>query len=156
MNPDSIAAVAPLSRPLRLVFVCAQNANRSQMAEAWANLLGGEQVEAFSAGSQPTAALHAPAIVSMAELGYDMEGQAPKPLAALPDIKFDAAISMGADHACAALRAVYREAWAIPDARHLPASQFRAVRNLIGWRVYDLLLDLGLTPLRSVLPFRKP
>lgn len=156
MRSDPIAVISPLSRPLRLVFVCIKNANRSQMAEAWAHLLGGDQVEVFSAGSQPAAVLDELAVASMAELGYAMGDQAPKPLAALPDIKFDAAISMGAGHACTALRAVYREAWAIPDARNLPASQFRAVRNLIGWRVYDLLLDLGLTPLRSVLPFRKP
>ncbi len=156
MLQDPATFSSPHPRPLRIVFVCAKNANRSQMAEAWARLLGGAQVEAFSAGSQPAPALHEPAAASMAELGYDLSLHVPKPLSALPDVKFDAAISMGSGHACPTLRAVYREAWAIPDSRNLPQGQYRAVRNLIGWRVYDLLLDLGLEPLRSVLPFAKP
>lgn len=145
-----------MQQPLRIVFVCIQNANRSQMAEAWARLLGGDQVEVFSAGSCPSEAIHPRVVASMAGLGCDMAGHAPKSMQVLPDVKFDAVVGMGCGDACPSLRAVCREEWAIPDPRHLPDSQFRAVRNLIGWRVYDLLLDLGAKPVRSVLPFAKP
>lgn len=152
--PQSAPQFAP--RPLRVVFVCIQNANRSQMAQAWARMLGGDRVEAFSAGSYPSGIVNPKAVGSMAELGYDMSGHASKPLDELPKVKFDALVGMGCGDTCPGLAAVCREEWAIPDPRHLPEAQFRAVRNLIGWRVYDLLLDMGVKPVRSVLPFAKP
>lgn len=141
---------------MNIVFICTHNTNRSPMAQAWAHLLGGKQVRAFSAGAQPARAVHALAIASMRELGFDLGAHVPQSLEALPDIVFDAVISMGSAPSGGHLRAKHHESWAIPDSRSLPEAQFRAVRNLIGWRVYDLLLDLGLEPIRSVLPFAKP
>jgi hypothetical protein len=60
-------------RPKRVVFVCVENFNRSQMAEAFARKYGPERVEAYSAGSHPAGRVHPKAIEAMKELGYDLE-----------------------------------------------------------------------------------
>jgi arsenate reductase len=56
----------------RVVFVCVENANRSQMAEAFARMAGGDRVEALSAGSKPSGVLNPKAVRFMGELGYDL------------------------------------------------------------------------------------
>ncbi|MFZ4647396.1 MAG: arsenate reductase ArsC, partial [Gemmataceae bacterium] len=55
-----------------LLFVCVENANRSQMAEAFARIHGGEHVEPYSAGSKPSGVINPRAIEFMAEKGYDL------------------------------------------------------------------------------------
>ena len=62
----------------RLLFVCVENSNRSQMAEAFARILGGHSVEAFSAGSLPSGKVNPKAIESMHELGYDLSAHKSK------------------------------------------------------------------------------
>ena len=139
-----------MEKPVHLLFVCIKNSNRSQLAEAWARILGGDRVVAYSAGVSASREVCPRAIESMAQLNYDMSGHTSKPLQDLPVIKFDAVVCMGASEICPEIPARYRDEWAIPDSRHLPDSQYRAVRELIGWRVYDLLLDLGVSPVRVV------
>jgi arsenate reductase len=56
----------------RIVFVCVENSNRSQMAEAFARMIGGEPIEAYSAGSRPSGKVNLKAIQAMAQLGYDL------------------------------------------------------------------------------------
>lgn len=156
MEHPSLASALPAPpapRPLRVAFLCVQNANRSQMAEAWARLLGGGRIEVHSAGTQPGGLVHPKAIAAMAEVGYDLSSHVPKRVRDLPLVRFDAVASMGYRDTAPSIPAVWRETWAIPDPQHLPQEPFRAVRNLIGWRVHDMLLDLGIKPARSVFPF---
>ena len=56
----------------RLLFVCVENSNRSQMAEAFARLHGGAGIEAYSAGSRPGGSVNPQAVEMMRELGYEM------------------------------------------------------------------------------------
>lgn len=84
----------------RVLFVCVENANRSQMAEAFARMLGGAAVEAYSAGSRPSGVINPKAIAAMAELGYDLAVHDSKSLDALPDIEFDFVATMGCGDAC--------------------------------------------------------
>jgi hypothetical protein len=72
----------------RIVFVCVENSNRSQMAEAFARMYGG--VEAYSAGSRPSGKVNPKAIAAMQELDYDLAVHQSKSLADLPDFEFDA------------------------------------------------------------------
>jgi protein-tyrosine-phosphatase len=109
----------------RVVFVCVENSCRSQLAEALTNLHGRGQVEAYSAGSRPSGVVNPKAIASMRELGYDLSRHASKGLDDLPDVEFDAAITMGCGDECPFVRARLREDWGIPDPKHLDADEFR-------------------------------
>jgi protein-tyrosine-phosphatase len=60
----------------------------------------------------------------------------------LPDVEFDAAITMGCGDECPFLRAKARADWGIPDPKHLSADEFRQVRDLIEVRVRELLATL--------------
>jgi len=124
----------------RVVFVCIENSNRSQMAEAFARMLGG--VEAYSAGSHPSGRVNPKAIEAMKELNYDLSTHRSKSLADLADVAFDAAVTMGCGDACPNLKAARHEDWNIPDPKEMPPEQFRVVRDLIGAKVTELLLEL--------------
>jgi len=123
----------------RFLFVCVENANRSQMAEAFALIHGGAAVEAFSAGSNPSGCVNQKAIAAMHELGYDLGAHRSQAVCDLPDVAFDVAVSMGCGDACPNVRAGRHESWEIPDPRSLPAEEFRAVRDLIEAKVRELL-----------------
>ena len=123
----------------RLLFVCVENANRSQMAEAFARIHGGAEVVAFSAGSKPSGRVNEKAIAAMRELGYDLGAHRSQALCDLPDVAFDVAVTMGCGDACPDVRAGRHEDWEIPDPRSLPAEEFRAVRDLIEAKVRELL-----------------
>ncbi len=131
------------SRPVRLVFVCVENSNRSQMAEAFARLHGGARVEAWSAGSRPSGRVNPKAIESMREIGYDLTAHHSKGLSELPDEEFDAAVTMGCGDACPNVRARVREDWQIPDPREMGPDEFRHVRRRIEQEVAALLARLG-------------
>jgi arsenate reductase len=122
---------------MKAVFVCVENSNRSQMAEAFARMAG---LEAFSAGSRPSGKVNPKAIEAMRELGYDLSTHQSKSLDDLPNVVFDMAVTMGCGDECPNLRANRREDWNIPDPKELPPEQFRQVRDLIGAKVRELLL----------------
>lgn len=122
----------------RVLFVCVENANRSQMAEAFARIHGGAGVEALSAGSKPSGILNPKAIRFMAELGYDLSTHDSKSLDAI-DGAFDAVITMGCGDACPRLPARLREDWALPDQKHMDDEAYRGVRDTISAKVRDLL-----------------
>ncbi|PKM06191.1 MAG: arsenate reductase ArsC [Gammaproteobacteria bacterium HGW-Gammaproteobacteria-4] len=126
----------------RVLFVCIENANRSQMAEAFAHHLGGTAVQAFSAGSRPSGRINPKAQRFMAELGYDLSTQRSKSLDELAGLSFDAVITMGCGDACPWLPAQRREDWALRDPRDLDDDDYRAVRDDIGTRVRALLDSL--------------
>jgi protein-tyrosine-phosphatase len=131
-----------VTKPRRILFVCVENANRSQMAEAFARIHGGDRVEAHSAGSRPRGQVNPRAIDFMKEVGYDLAGHPSKSLTDLPDVEFDVAVTMGCGDACPLVRAKRRLEWSIPDPKDLPADQFRAVRDLIEAKVKDLLAEM--------------
>ena len=130
-----------MTRP-RLLFVCVENANRSQMAEAFARRLGGARYDALSAGPRPSGRVSPKAVAAMAELGYDLSTHGSKALDALPAGEYAAVVTMGCGDACPAVPARLREDWALPDPRALEGDAFRAVRDEIGRRVADLLRRL--------------
>lgn len=131
-----------MKRRKRVLFVCVENANRSQMAEAFARMLGGDAVEAYSAGSRPSGVVNPKAIAAMAELGYDLGKHGSKSLAELPDVPFDFVATMGCGDACPAVRAGRRADWMIPDPKHMGPEEFRGVRDLIREKVRAVLEEL--------------
>ncbi|MFN0006506.1 MAG: arsenate reductase ArsC [Planctomycetota bacterium] len=128
---------------LRVLFVCIENSNRSQMAEAFAHQIGGGRVEAFSAGSRPSGRVNPRAVEAMREKGCDLTKHGSKALTDLPAVEFDAAVTMGCGDACPNVRAKVREDWSIPDPREMPPEEFRGVRDLIEAQVRSLLERLG-------------
>jgi protein-tyrosine-phosphatase len=129
--------------PLRLLFVCVENSNRSQMAEAFARMLGGERVEAWSAGSRPSGKVNARAVASMKAAGWDLSAHRSKSLAEIPPGPWDAVVTMGCGDACPNVPARRREDWQVPDPRELEGAAFDAVRDEIRGRVESLLRSLA-------------
>jgi arsenate reductase (thioredoxin) len=125
----------------RVLFVCVENANRSQMAEAFARMLGGEGVEAMSAGSLPSGVINPKAIRFMSEVGYDLASHASKSLDDV-DGEFDAVVTMGCGDNCPWVPAKRREDWALPDPKHMDDDAYRGVRDEIAARVRALLAAL--------------
>ena len=126
----------------RVLFVCVENSNRSQMAQAFARIHGGDSVDAHSAGSRPSGRVNPKAVEAMRELGYDLTTHHSKSLDDLPAGAFDATVTMGCGDACPNIPARVREDWQIPDPREMPPEQFREVRDLIGVKVKELLARL--------------
>src|SRR5215211_4150877 len=104
MDDDAMA-----DGPLKLLFVCVENSNRSQMAEGFARVYGGDRVEAHSAGSRPSGRVNPRAVEFMREVGYDLTAHASKSLDELPDVEFDVAVTMGCGDECPRVRAGRRE-----------------------------------------------
>lgn len=123
----------------RVLFVCVENACRSQMAEGFARHYGGGRWQVFSAGSRPAAAVDPQAIAVMRERGIALGTPRPKGLAELPDVEYDVVVTMGCGEACPAVRAKRHEAWTIPDPKGMPLEGYRQVRDTIERHVRDLL-----------------
>jgi protein-tyrosine-phosphatase len=129
-------------KPKRVIFVCVENSNRSQMAEAFAHIHGGDHVEAFSAGSRPSGRVNPKAVEAMKEVGYDLTTHQSKGLDAFNGQEFDAAVTMGCGDECPLVLAKRRVDWQIPDPKEMPPDQFTEVRNLIEQKVKELLRSL--------------
>lgn len=126
----------------RLLFVCVENSNRSQMAEAFAHLHGGDAIEAYSAGSRPSGRVNPKAIEAMREIGYDLAQHGSKSLDDIPQVEYDFVATMGCGDACPFVRAKRREDWNIPDPKDLPPEEFRDVRDLIESKVKSVFEKL--------------
>ncbi len=121
------------------LFVCIENSNRSQMAQAFAKIYGGDSVAAYSAGSRPSGRVNPKAVAAMKELGYDLAVHNSKSLDDLPDIQFDYAVTMGCGDACPLVKATHRIDWVIPDPRDMDEVEFSKVRDLIAEKVKQLI-----------------
>lgn len=126
----------------RVIFVCVENSNRSQVAEAFARIHGGDAVEAVSAGSRPSGRVNPKAVEAMRQLGYDLTTHRSKGLEAFNGQEFDAAVTMGCGDECPLVLARLRVDWQIPDPKELPPDQFNEIRDLIGRKVRELLAGL--------------
>jgi len=126
----------------RVLFVCVENSNRSQMAEAFARMHGAGTVEAFSAGSKPSGLVNAKAIDAMRERGYDLSTHTSKSLSEVPQSEYQYVVTMGCGDACPWIPAMHREDWELPDPKHMTSDEFNAVRDDIERRVQALLKQL--------------
>jgi len=126
----------------KVLFVCIENSNRSQMAEAFARMLD-KGIEAYSAGSKPSGIINPNAVASMKQLGYDLSEHESK---SLNDVKkyapFDAVVTMGCGDACPWMPAKRVVDWNIPDPKNMDGHAFNTVRDDIKRRVIDLLASL--------------
>jgi len=127
----------------KILFVCVENSNRSQMSQAFAKIIGGENVEAYSAGSKPSGVVNPKAIAAMKELGYDLSKHESKSLKDVEQFApFDAVVTMGCGDACPWMPAKKFIDWEIPDPKNLPPDEFNKVRDEIKNKVAELLSSI--------------
>jgi arsenate reductase len=128
---------------VNVLFVCVQNAGRSQMAEALFRRATGDGHEARSAGSSPAERVHPEVVEVMRELGIDLQERVPRGLDK-SDVEWaELVVTMGCGDACPVLPGKRYVDWELPDPAGLPADEVRAVRDEIDRRVKGLVNDLG-------------
>jgi arsenate reductase (thioredoxin) len=127
----------------KLLFVCVENSNRSQMSQAFAKILGGDAVEAYSAGSKPSGIVNPKAIAAMKELKYDLSTHDSKSLKEVEQYApFDVVVTMGCGDACPWMPAKQFIDWQIPDPKHMESGEFNKVRDFIKEKVKELLASV--------------
>jgi arsenate reductase (thioredoxin) len=126
----------------RVLFVCIENSNRSQMAEAFARMHGSSVVSAHSCGSRPSGTVNPRAVQFMAEVGYDLTTHTSKSLDGFNGTDVAVAVTMGCGDYCPLVNAARREDWNIPDPKELPDDGFREIRDLIEAKVKELIAGL--------------
>jgi protein-tyrosine-phosphatase len=127
----------------KVLFVCVENACRSQMAEAFARLYGQGCLEAYSAGSKPSGKVNAKAILSMKAAGYDLRRHASKSLEDLSEVQYDLVVTMGCGDTCPSIPAGQRRDWKIPDPKGMDMLRFDGVRNMIEQKILALVAELS-------------
>lgn len=146
-----------------ILFLCTENACRSQIAEGWLRALSGGQVTASSAGSRP-GVLNPMTTASMAEVEIDLTTHRSKGLEAVDTASVTHVITLcdAASRECPAFGGdVVRMHWPVPDPAelsrefpHLVNDGFRAIRDNIRDRVLLLLRDMGIEAVRPPHPTR--
>ena len=140
---SAVARLITMSSKKKILFVCVENSNRSQMSEAFAKMLGGSATEAYSAGSKPSGKVNSKAVAAMKELNYDLTTHHSKPLDEVKELApFDAVVTMGCGDACPWMPAKQFIDWEIPDPKDMNENEFRKVRDMIKDKVKDLLVSL--------------
>jgi arsenate reductase len=122
---------------MKTLFVCVENAGRSQIAQALYEQRGGE---ARSAGSQPAAELHEAVVEALEEIGIDVSGRVPRALER-EDVEWaDLVVTMGCGDACPVLPGKEYLDWNLPDPAGLCLEEVRELRAVIENRVASLPL----------------
>jgi arsenate reductase len=126
----------------KVLFVCVENACRSQMAEAFFNKLASGKAIAMSAGTKPSNRVNSKAIKIMKEIGVDMDKQKPKLLTQEMIENVDKLITMscGADFCPAPY--LKTEDWKVEDPSGKSIEKFREVRDKIRQKVEKLIEEL--------------
>jgi arsenate reductase (thioredoxin) len=135
------------TRPM-VVFLCVQNAGRSQMAAGWLQHLAGDEVEVFSGGSDPASEVNPAAIEAMAEIGIDISSEFPKPWTDEVVRAADVIVTMGCGDACPIFPGKRYLDWDVADPAGLGTEEVRPIRDDIGDRVRAILGELRI-PLRD-------
>jgi protein-tyrosine-phosphatase len=123
----------------KVLFVCVENSCRSQMAEAFGKMHGEGIIDVYSSGSKPSGIVNPKAIKAMAAVGYDLNAHTSEGLTEIPQERYEYAITMGCGDECPMIDAENREDWALPDPKHMDASEFNKVRDIIEAEVKDLI-----------------
>jgi ArsR family transcriptional regulator len=128
----------------QVLFVCVQNAGRSQLAAAIVNQLAGGKVIARSAGSTPAADVHPHLRSLLTEIeGEQLAGDAfPKPLTDDAVRAADVVVTMGCGDVCPIIPGVRYEDWAVGDPALASPEGVAAIRDDIEGRVRELLATL--------------
>jgi arsenate reductase len=120
---------------MKTLFVCVENAGRSQIAQALYERRGGE---ARSAGSRPADELHEAVVEALEEVGIDVSGRTPRALER-EDVEWaDLVVTMGCGDACPVLPGKEYVDWNLPDPAGLCLEDVRELRSVIEQKVSSL------------------
>jgi len=125
-----------------VLFVCVQNAGRSQMAAGILRHLAGDTVRVRTAGSEPASAVRSVIVAALDEIGVPIGGEFPKPLTDEVVRAADFVITMGCGDACPVYPGRQYLDWDLADPVGLPIAQVRDIRDDIEARVRALLATL--------------
>ena len=139
----STASERPPGAPLEVLFVCVQNAGRSQLAAAIMRHLGGDRVRVRTAGSAPIDAIRPAVVTALDEIGVPLGGEFPKPLTDDVVRAADVVVTMGCGDACPVFPGRRYLDWAVADPAGQPLDRVRAIRDDIDARVRGLLDELA-------------
>ncbi|SMH51024.1 Protein-tyrosine-phosphatase [Rathayibacter oskolensis] len=129
-----------------VLFICEQNAGRSQMAAVITASLAGGRVHVRSAGSMPAAELNPSVVEAITELGLDVAEAFPKPLTDDVVQAADIVVTMGCGDACPIYPGKTYQDWELTDPAGLPLEDVRVIRDQITTKVEAMLTTLGVTP----------
>jgi arsenate reductase len=146
---DRLGALASADLPAgegvpEVLFVCVQNAGRSQMAAGILRHLAGDRVHVRTAGSEPASAVRSVIVTALDEIGVPIGGEYPKPLTDDVVRAADVVITMGCGDACPVYPGRRYLDWDLEDPVGLPLPRVREIRDDIEARVRDLLGSLEL------------
>jgi arsenate reductase len=127
----------------RVLFVCVQNAGRSQMAEALFAAASGGRHEARSAGTAPAERVHPEVVEAMRELGADLGERVPHRLEQSDAEWADVVVTMGCGDACPYIPGKRYIDWELADPHGLPLGEVRRIRDEIAERTRALVAELG-------------
>ncbi|WP_024819919.1 arsenate reductase ArsC [Arthrobacter sp. 31Y] len=136
-SKGSLASEVP-----EVLFVCVQNAGRSQMAAALLTVEAKGKIRVRSAGSLPAAELDANAVTVMNEMGLDLGKEYPKPLTDDVVRASDVVITMGCGDSCPIYPGKRYEDWELTDPANQSLETVRAIRDEIHDRVKHLVASL--------------
>lgn len=125
-----------------VLFVCLQNAGRSQMSEALFERAASGRHRARSAGTRPAERVHPEVAEAMAELGIDITQNQPRKLTADQAEWANIVVAMGCGDECPYIPGKRYIGWDLPDPDGRPAEEIRAIRDDIARRVDELICEL--------------
>ena len=132
-----------------VLFVCVHNSGRSQMAEAYFNLLAKGKAKGLSAGTQPAYAINPVVVEAMKEVGIDISGNKPKALTMDMVEKAYKMITMGCDAEAEAVcpaSNIDTEDWALEDPKGKSLEPVRKIRDEIKGKVTKLIREIAPDP----------
>lgn len=134
------------TRTPAVLFVCVQNAGRSQLAAGILRQLAGDRVIVRTAGSAPAAEVRSAIVTALDEIGIALGGEFPKPLTDEAVKAANVVVTMGCGDACPVYPGRRYLDWDLADPVGTPLTVIREIRDDIDRRVRDLLAELIGTP----------
>ena len=128
-----------------VLFVCVENAGRSQMAEAFFRKFTENRFNVISAGTSPSKELNPIVVQVMKEIGIDMNNQNPKMLSESMISNSFKTVNMGCmdKESCPALFVKDVIDWNIPDPKEKTIEQIREIRDQIKTEVLNLIVTMN-------------